>query len=396
MTGDKIVLLLSMITYGIGQSVLFIVLQPLVEKIGLSLSQFGLIMATSNLALALTAIYWGRKSDVIGRKPTLVLGLFGYALGTAMVAICLEWGLRYSPAPMALFSALLAARLVYGCLASAINPAGTAYMADTTSRADRSRGMALIGMTAGIGTLLGPIVGGAFSFISPITPMYVAITLAIVAIAAVLALLNEPIKQETVDHPAKTSTLMWHDRRVLPFLVLLTSFWMCFTMIQIITAFYIEKQIGVEGVTLIQQTMMIALVAMALAAVIMQTVIMQIFSISTRSMFRFGLPIFVIGLIALYFSNNIWLLCIAFALMGASMAMANAGITGGASLSVEPNEQGAVGGFLSAAPILGMVIGPLVSTNLFQWFSPTFPVLTSLSVMLLLSAYAFTVRVPDN
>ena len=405
MTGDKIVLLLGMITYGIGQTVLFIVFQPLVERIGLGftlfsfrfspLLLFGIIMAISNLALALSGIYWGKKSDRVGRKPMLIFGLGGYALGTAMVALCLEWGLRGNPDPMVLFVALLFARLVYGSLASAINPSATAYMADTTSRAKRSQGMALIGMTSGIGTLLGPLLGGAFAVISPIAPMYVAIGLALLAMLFIGVLLKEPEKHAAAKH-AEPGKLVWHDSRVLPFLILLICFWMCFTMIQIITAFYIEKQIGIEGITEIQQAMMVALVCMAIFAVLMQIVVIQMLRITTRMMFRAGLPIFILGLGALYLADDLVLLCVGFSLMGASMALANAGITGGASLSVEPNEQGAVGGLLSAAPILGMVLGPLVGTSLFTWFGPTVPVLTSMTLLLLLSLYALTVKVPDR
>lgn len=395
MTSDKVVLLLGLITYGIGQTVLFIVLQPLVEKIGLTLGQFGFIMSSSNLALALCAIYWGRKSDEVGRKPMLLFGLFGYALGTAMVAFCLEWGLNGNRDPLLLFTLLLLARLVYGSLASAINPSATAYMADTTSRAKRSQGMALIGMTSGVGTLLGPLVGGAFAFISPVAPMYVAIGLALLAMVLIAALLKEPEKHESMQH-GQPAGLSWTDSRVLPFLVLLGFFWMCFTMIQIITAFYIEKRVGVEGVTNIQQAMMVALVCMAIMAVLMQTVVIQMLKIKTRTMFRVGLPVFVLGLCVLYFASNVILLSVAFGLMGASMALANAGIAGGASLSVEPNEQGAVGGLLSAAPIMGMVLGPLVGTNLFAVYGPTFPVMASALVLLVLSLYALTVRVPDK
>jgi MFS family permease len=394
LTADKIVLLLGLITYGIGQSVLFIVFQPLVEKVGLTLGKFGFIMSLSNLALALFAVYWGKKSDRVGRKPMLIFGLFGYALGTAMVAIGLEWGLRGNPDPTLLFFALLAARLVYGSLASAINPSATAYMADTTSRAQRSQGMALIGMTSGVGTLIGPVVGGAFAFISPIAPMYVAIGLALLAMLLVGALLKEPVKHESMQR-GEPGKLAWNDSRVFPFLLLLGGFWMCFTMIQIITAFYIEKRVGITGITNIQAAMMYALVCMAIFAVLMQTIVMQMFKFKTRTLFRMGLPIFILGLITLYLSSNIYLLCIAFSLLGASLALANAGITGGASLSVEPNEQGAVGGLLSAAPILGMVVGPLAGTNLFAWFGPTAPVLLSISVLTLLSVYAFTIKVRD-
>ena len=54
----------------------------------------------------------------------------------------------------------------------------------------------------------------------------------------------------------------------------------------------------IEGVTNIQQAMMAALICMAIMAVLMQTVVIQMFRISTPTMFRVGLPVFVVGLIA--------------------------------------------------------------------------------------------------
>jgi len=207
--------------------------------------------------------------------------------------------------------------------------------------------------------------------------------------------LKEPEKHKSEKH-GEPGKLAWNDSRIFPFLLLLGFFWMSFTMIQIITAFYIEKRIGIQGVTNIQQAMMWALIAMAIAAVAMQMGVIQLLQIKTRTMFRIGLPVFVAGLITLYFSTGVLLLCVAFALMGGSMALANAGIAGGASLSVEPNEQGMVGGLLSAAPILGMVAGPLVGTNLFAWFGPTSPILCSAILLALLSVFAFTVKVPDK
>jgi MFS family permease len=384
-----------MITYGIGQTVLFIVFPPLVEQIGLSLTQFGLIFAASNLILAMMAIYWGRMSDRVGRKPMLMFGLFGYALGTTLVTLCLEWGVRGSPAPWVLFGALLLSRLVYSSMASAINPTATAYIADTTNRSQRSQGMALIGMTAGIGTMLGPVIGGGFAFISVLAPMYVAIGLSLLALILIGAMLKEPAKHQTSEHEV-AKKLSWLDPRIRGFLIMTFSFWMGFTMIQVIIAFYIEKQIGIEGSQNVAQATASAFFCLAIWALLMQTVVIQRFKISTRMMLRSGLPAFVAGLLVLLLGSGMWSVWVAFSFFGMSMGLSNAGISGGASLSVEAHEQGALGGLLSAAPILGMVLGPLLGPFMFEQLSPTFPMKAGLVVFSVLSVFALTLKVPER
>ena len=132
-TPDKALLLVCLVTYGMGQSVLFVVFPPLVETMGLTKTQFGLIFSISNIVLAIAAVYWGRLSDKVGRKPLLLVGLFGYAFGTSLLALTLEWGVRGTPAPLLLFGGIVLARLVYASLASAINPSASAYLADTTT-----------------------------------------------------------------------------------------------------------------------------------------------------------------------------------------------------------------------------------------------------------------------
>ena len=395
LTPDKIILLVGMITYGIGQSVLFVVFPPLVEEIGLTLTQFGLIFAISNLVLALMAVRWGRISDRVGRKPLLLLGLFGYALGTTSVALALEWGLRAAPAPWVLFGVIVLARLIYASLASAINPSATAYLADTTTREQRARGMALMGLTSGLGTLLGPVIGGALAFISVVFPLYVAVGLSLLAMLLIAFRLKEPERAPVPPH-AQTEKLRWHDRRVLPFLLMFFCFWMFFTLNQITVAFYLDEVIGIHGSVNIARATASALFAMAVWAVLMQAVVIQKLKVGAGTMLRVGCPVFVAGLICLLLADSMVLVWLAFSLFGTSMALANAGIAGGASLSVEPHEQGAVGGLLSAAPILGMVMGPLLGPLLFEQFGPKAPGLTGLVAFTLLSLYALRIRVPER
>ena len=395
MTPDKLFLLFGLITYGIGQSVLFIVFPPLVKQIGLTLPQYGFIMSASNLVLALSAIYWGRRSDRAGRKPTLLLGLFGYALGTTGVALALEWGVRGDPAPWVLFTVILLARFVYGGLASAINPAASGYIADTTSRENRARGMALLGMTSGIGTILGPVLGGALAFISVIFPMYAAVTLALLAMVMLAILLKEP-ERAPPPEGHENKKLSPFDPRVRSFLFLFFCFWMFFTVIQVIIAFLLADRVGIEGADKVAQATSTALMAMAIWATFFQLVVIQKLNISPKTMLRLGLPAFALAMLALLLAESIYMVWLSFSLFGIALALSNPGITGGASLMVEPHEQGALGGLFSAAPILGMAAGPLLGSLLYEHVAATAPMVVGLIAFVLLSIYAFVLRVPEK
>ncbi|MEE4184814.1 MAG: MFS transporter [Gammaproteobacteria bacterium] len=393
LTTDKIILLFGLVTYGIGQSVLYIVFQPLVTVIGLETWQYGFIMSASNLMLAIMAFFWGRRSDRVGRKPTLLLGLFGYALGTTGVALALEWGVRSSPAPWTLFGVILLARLLYGALASAINPAASGYIADTTSRENRGRGMALLGMTSGIGTVLGPVLGGALAFVSVIFPLYAAVGLSVIALVGLAVVLKEPERAPAPPHAS--NKLSPFDPRIRSFLVLFFCFWLFFTIIQTIMGFLFAQRLGISDPEAIASSIAGALTAMALLAVFMQLVVIQKLKITARTMLRLGLPAFAVGMVVLLFATSMIWMWLAFGLFGVALALSNPGITASASLMVEPHEQGAVGGLLSAVPVLGMSVGPLLGTLLFG-ISPTLPVQVGVVAFVLLSVYAFTLDVPEK
>ena len=59
-------------------------------------------------------------------------------------------------------------------VAGGIQPAATAYMADTTDESSRAQGMALIAASGGIGTIIGPAFGALLAEITALFPMYVA------------------------------------------------------------------------------------------------------------------------------------------------------------------------------------------------------------------------------
>ena len=58
---DKIILIIGLIIYGTGFSLLYIIFAPLSRSIGLSTNQFGILIAISNVVLVFSSYFWGKK-----------------------------------------------------------------------------------------------------------------------------------------------------------------------------------------------------------------------------------------------------------------------------------------------------------------------------------------------
>ena len=90
---------------------------------------------------------WGRFSDRVGRRKVLLLTLSGTCIGYGL------WIFAGS------FWILVLSRTIGG-IASGNLSVATAAIADVTSRKERSKGMAIIGIAFGLGFVLGPALGG--------------------------------------------------------------------------------------------------------------------------------------------------------------------------------------------------------------------------------------------
>ena len=80
------------------------------------------------------------------------------------------------------------------------------------------------------------------------------------------------------------------------------------------------------------------------------------------------------------------MLNLSYALFGLGFSMINPGLNAGASISVEPEEQGAVAGLLSAAPVVGMIFGPVVGTLLYG-INPTSPIWLGAGISIAMAIY---------
>src|SRR5215212_1655764 len=106
----------------------------------------GAIVAAFTVAQLLSAPMWGRFSDRVGRRPTLLIAL------TASAIAYLIFGFAHS-----LFM-LFVSRLVQGAGGGTVGVI-QAYVADSTLPQDRARALGWLSATTNLGVTLGPVLG---------------------------------------------------------------------------------------------------------------------------------------------------------------------------------------------------------------------------------------------
>jgi MFS family permease len=359
---DKLILLTGLITYGVGQTLLIVIFGPMARDLGLTDVQFGALISSSNLMIVFSSPRWGLASNTLGRRAVFAIGLLGFGFGYAALALGIQAGMWGLLASTSLFLALLGARLVYGVFAGAVQPAAAAYIADTTDEASRAKGMAMVAASGGLGSIIGPVVGGLLAEINPLAPFYAVAGFAVlVAIWAQTALV-EPEKHVAPDAGPK---LKFTDRRLFPYLFGWFIIFLVFTGIQTITAFFVKDQLGIEGQREIIRVTSTAVFCMAIASVFVQVVVMQLVKLQPRMLLRTSLICFGLALWVLAQADTLPLLFISYALMGLTASFAMPSLSTAASLSVEAHEQGAAAGLITAAPAVGMIFGPVLAATVY-------------------------------
>jgi MFS family permease len=389
----RLLLGLGVLMFAIGQSLTFIIVAPLARKVGFSEQGFGIALTLASLPLIFGAPYWGKRSDTVGRVPIFVMGVAGASIGTLLVALVLQAGLNGWVTGTALLVAFALARASYGGVASAIYPAATAYMVDVTDNRSRGQGLAIIGAANGMGSVLGPVLAGALAGFGELVPMYVAVIIGLVGAVVSWRLLPEPTRHADTSNKVNITL---RDTRIRPFILMWFAFFLTFMSLQVILGFYIQDEFDIHEPAELVKTVSLMLISMAAMIVIVQIVVLQKFKVRPVVLLRLLGPLFVVALAIIGLAPDTTIMAIGFAVLGMSFACANPGINGSASLCVEPWEQGATAGFLSAGNTLGAILAPLVGTQLYTHFGHHSPMIAGAVALGAVSVYAFTIKVPDT
>jgi MFS family permease len=358
----KRTLLLAAAAMGFAQTVLFAILAPLGREIGLVEVQIGAIISASSLTLFLVSPFWGRASDVWGRRKILLIGLFGYSAGTVMFAGVFQMALLGYLVPLTALILLILTRVANATVMAAVSPSANAYMADITTVEDRIKGMGAIGAAGNIGSILGPAIGGLLAGISLLTPLYFSVLLTLAA--AVLTLFALPVlpKASVIKKPPR---LKYSDPRILPLVVAGVLLFMGFAIVQQTIAFRFQDELALSGIET-AKIVGFSLMFSAAAALFVQLLVIPRLSVRPFVLLRISMPIMMIafGIMALGDSQSMYILSMC--ILGMGMGLAGPGFMAGASIAVSSEEQGAVAGIAGSCPPLGFAIGPLLGTYLYS------------------------------
>jgi DHA1 family tetracycline resistance protein-like MFS transporter len=299
----------------------------------------------------------GALSDRFGRRPVLLVSIFGLGFDYVLMALAPTIGW------------LFVGRTISGITAASFSTAN-AYVADITPPEQRAKSFGLMGAAFGIGFVVGPALGGLLGHIDLRLPFWVSAGLALTNGLYGLFVLPESLPKErrAPFNPAKANPLgAFELLRSRPELLGLASviflFYLAHQVLQstfvLYTGYRYHWGPGLVGLNLM---------GVGVGSIIVQTRVVGPFvkKFGERGALYTGLTAGAIGFLIYGTASTgvqFWCGLPIFALMG----LVGPGYQGLTTRLVGPTEQGRLQGANSAVMAMAGLIGPLLFTRVFAW-----------------------------
>ncbi|MEO0982105.1 MAG: MFS transporter [Pseudomonadota bacterium] len=378
---------LSSVAMGVGLTVNFVVVAPMAREAGLTVLQVAGILTLSTLIYTLMIPVWSRLCDRVGRKRVIVFSLFAMAVANATFIIALRAALTGVATGISAFLLLAFVRSFFGLLSPGLQPASMAAMTDATTAKTRAAGLGLLSAAMGAGSVLGPASAALLAQFGALAPIWASVAFStLCGLIAIAVLPKDPSRPSSAGAP---SPLAVTDRRVVPHIVFLVAYFAAVAMVQQTLAFLIQDRYGYAQADAVRGAG-VAFALLAIGAIAVQFGVVQRFKPNPLRMLPVGLALVGAGYAAASVAGPYWQICAFFLIVGAGGALAVPAANAIGSLSVEPAEQAAAAGLLSAAPPAGFILGPLAGALLYDVATPL-PLVVSAAAMFGLAAYALII-----
>ena len=190
MLKDKPLLTIFLIVFIdlLGFGLILPLLPFIAEKFNATPQRIGLLAATYSLFQFISGPILGRLSDRFGRKKLLIISQLGTFLGFILLAFA-------NSLPL-----LFLSRIIDGITGGNISIA-QAYIADSTDKKNRTKGMGMIGAAFGLGFIIGPTLGGVLSRGGYMLPALVAAGISLLSIVVTSLFLKETMGKSANQNP---------------------------------------------------------------------------------------------------------------------------------------------------------------------------------------------------
>jgi DHA1 family tetracycline resistance protein-like MFS transporter len=337
-----------------GFGIIMPLLPYIAERFAASPEQIGLLTATYSLFQFISAPIMGRLSDRFGRKKLLMISQFGTFLGFVLLGVA-------NSLPL-----LFLARIIDGITGGNISIA-QAYIADSTDKKDRAKGMGMIGAAFGLGFIFGPSMGGLLSRFGYSVPAFAAAAVSLITVIVTGLFLTESLSPSTESKATKQTT--WHrykailnDTTLLRFIVIFLIVNTSFSTFQSMITLWNQQLFGWGP-----EKNGILLGTVGVMAAVFQLKLMP-FVVKKWGEFKailIGLPTLAAGFLWLVLMPKEWVAYASNLFISAGNSVSGPPIQSLASKEVDPTEYGEIMGIFHSAGSVGRIIGPILGGALF-------------------------------
>jgi DHA1 family tetracycline resistance protein-like MFS transporter len=364
----------------------------------------GLLVASYAAAQLIGAPLLGRLSDRYGRRPVLLLSVFGTLIGFLLLALAAPIGAALTSllsrlgltvaVEAVIVGVLFFSRILDGLTGGNISVA-QAYIADITDSRGRASALGLLGAAFGLGFIIGPAVGGTLSVYGYAVPAFAAAAMSLIALLSIYFALPESLPAEeraTRAHTPRSAFTVaalieaFRLPRVSPLLVTRFLFGLSFAMMQTVFPLYAQLRFDLNA-----QTTGYILTYIGVIIVLVQAGGIGAMTARWRES---RLVVFMIGLFGLsvlawaFVPSLGWLLLalLPLALAGGSL---NTLVNSMLSKSVYAEEIGGILGLSTSVESLTRVVAPILGGYLLGSRGAAAPGVASALLIALLFPYAY-------
>ncbi len=357
-----ITLLIDIIGFGIIIPILPQLIQSLTHGTVSEASRYGglLIFAYSLMQFVFSPII-GNLSDQYGRRPVLLCSLFGFGIDYLFLAFAPSIGW------------LFVGRLIAGVTGASITT-GSAYISDISTPEKKAQNFGMIGAAFGLGFIIGPVLGGQLAHFGVRWPFIGAAILSLINWLYGFFVLPESLAKEN------RRSFEWKRANPVGSLKMLNKYPVIAGLVISITLIYIASHsvqttwsyITIEKFGWSPTMIGYSLGVVGVCVAIVQGVLIRriIPKLGQEKSVYIGLALYAIGFILFAYASQTWMMY-AFTAIYCMGGIAMPSIQGIISTHVPPNEQGELQGALTSLMSATSIIGPLIMTNIFAYFTAT-------------------------